>query len=80
MTKRKNKAKAKAGQKGGKSTAEKYGLEYMKTIGRKGGKKTSQLYKRIPISMNDFLIVERETGRVRPYTLNGKKAPIEVYK
>lgn len=65
--------KAQAGALGGKMTARKYGPNHMRTIGRMGAIAFHAKYRLEPVNMDDFAIVERETGRVLPRTINGKE-------
>lgn len=56
-----------AGALGGKATVERHGREYMRDLAYKWHAK----YRLVPIAQNDFLIVERMTGRINARTLNG---------
>lgn len=62
--------KVKAGRKGGKTTARKYGKEYMQALGRRGALAFHAKYKLQPAEMNNFAIVSRTTGEIVGY-LNG---------
>lgn len=64
------KKKAAAGRAGGLSTVAKYGPDYMKEIGRRGAKVFHARYRLTPAGVNDFAIVNRETGEVKAF-LNG---------
>lgn len=79
--------KAEAGRLGGLANAKKHGREHfrkigskggkthtpehMKTIGRLGGLAFHAKYKLKPIGVNDFAIINRETGRPLDKTLGG---------
>ncbi len=63
--------KQKAGRKGGKRTAELYGSEYMRKLGRWGAHRMHATYRLEPRDLNDFALVHRETGEVKAY-LSGK--------
>jgi len=56
---------------GGLALVSKRGKEYMKQIGSKGGKATWKKYYLIPIGINDFAIVDKETHQPRSKTLAG---------
>ena len=63
-----------AGSLGGKRTARKYGKGYMRQIAAWGGHRTRSLYRRVPVDLNDFAIVCRETNVVVAF-LSGKPVP-----
>lgn len=63
-----------AGARGGKQTAKRYGKRYMRRIAKWGGHRTRSLYHRVPVDLNDFAIVCRQTGRVVAF-LSGKPVP-----
>jgi hypothetical protein len=65
--------KAEAGRLGGISTLQKNGAEYMAGLARKGAEALHKKYRLVPIGQNDFALVERETGKVSPKTLNGRR-------
>lgn len=56
--------------KGGKTTSKKYGADHMRAIGKKGAEKTWEKYVLKPVGLNNFAMVEKETGEVKAY-LNG---------
>lgn len=63
--------KAQAGQLGGKKTVKKYGKRYMRRLGKWGGHVTRSRYRLVPVGMNDFAMVHKETGIVKAF-LSGK--------
>lgn len=63
--------KAQAGSKGGKKTAKRYGKRYMRKLGKWGAHRMHATYRLIPVDLNDFALVHRETGEVKAY-LSGK--------
>lgn len=65
--------RAQAGALGGKATVQRHGKDHMRTIGRMGAIAFHAKYRLDPVNMDDFAIVERETGRVLPRTINGKE-------
>lgn len=58
--------KAQAGALGGRSTVRKHGKDHMRTIGRMGAVAFHAKYRLEPVNMDDFAIVNRETGEVLP--------------
>lgn len=56
--------------KGGKTTSKKYGKDHMRAIGKKGAESTWAKYTLQPVGLNNFALVEKETGEVKAY-LNG---------
>ena len=52
-----------AGAKGGRKTVRRYGKRYMKKLARWGAHRMHSLYRREPVLLNDFAIVERKTGK-----------------
>lgn len=67
--------RAQAGRRGGRSTAKKYGPDYMRELGRKGAAAFWRLYSLRPIGLNDFAIVYRATGEPTGRTMNGRHLP-----
>ncbi len=57
--------KKEAGSIGGKSTVKKYGVEYMRSIGKRGALIFYQRYELTPVNLNQFAIVERATGKIK---------------
>jgi len=57
-------AKQKAGQKGGKATVAKHGVEHMSEIGKEGAKKTWELYSLKPVNESQYAMVDRVTGKI----------------
>jgi hypothetical protein len=53
-----------AGRLGGLKTASKYGNEYMSQLARRGAVAFHIKYKLVPIRLNNFAIVNRETGEM----------------
>lgn len=53
-----------AGKKGGLSTVQKYGVEYMRRIGKKGAARMHELYELQPVNLTQFAIIHRATGKV----------------
>lgn len=47
---------------GGKAVVKKYGGEYMREIGRRGAQTFHKRYALKPVGLNNFAIVNRETG------------------
>lgn len=64
--------KKEAGKLGGLATYKKYGREWMVKIGKRGAAVFYQRYFLQPTNLNDFAIVNKETGEVINY-LNGQK-------
>ena len=72
MTKRAvDQQKAAAGSKGGKRTVKRYGKKYMRQLGSWGGFRMHATYRMVPVALNDFALVHRETGKVKAF-LSGK--------
>lgn len=61
--------KRQAGSMGGKATFAKHGREHMRQLADRWHDK----YRLVPVSGNDFLIVNRGTGAVNARTLNGAR-------
>jgi hypothetical protein len=61
--------KQQAASKGGQAVVAKYGVDHMRNLAYRWHEK----YELKPYSGNDFLIVERATGRVNSKTLNGER-------
>ncbi len=61
--------KQQAASKGGQAVVKKYGREHMRGLAYRWHAK----YELRPYGHNDFLIVERATGRVNSKTLNGER-------
>lgn len=51
-------------RKAGKALVAKYGVDYMRAIGRRGAARFYQLYHWSPIAQSQFALVERATGKV----------------
>lgn len=64
-------SKSEAGRLGGIKTATKHGCVYMRELARKGAQAFHAKYFLKPLALNDFLIVDRETGIPNQKTLNG---------
>ncbi len=60
-----------AGRKGGLKTVSRYGKRYMRRLARFAAHRFHTIYKYEPVELNDFAIVNRETGEVKAY-LSGK--------
>lgn len=56
--------KSQAGQLGGLSTFRKHGRAHMQTIGAQGAKVTWTRYSKKPYGMTQYMLVERETGKI----------------
>lgn len=63
-----------AGRKGGLRTAKKYGKRYMRKLGKWGAHCMHSLYAMVPVDLNDFALVHKETGQVKAL-LSGR--PVE---
>lgn len=63
-----NHSKRQAGQRGGQATFARHGPEHMRTIGKRGAAAFHKRYHLAPAGMNDFAIVDRQTGQVKAYT------------
>lgn len=63
--------KRRAGKKGGEVTFSKYGKAHFRKIGMRGALAFHARYKLVPVNLNDFLIVNRETGAAVA-TLSGR--------
>lgn len=66
--------RAKAGAKGGRKTVRKYGKRYMRRLAKWGAHVMHSTYRRVPVLLNDFAIVHRQTGVVVAL-LSGKPVP-----
>lgn len=64
--------KAEAGRLGGRKTATTHGSEYMRALGLKGATAFWKKYKLVPVSTNNFAIINRATEQVVGYT-NGRR-------
>lgn len=64
--------KAQAGQKGGESTAKKYGREYMAALAKKGAEAMHKKYKLVKLGTSDFALVDRATGKPTGKTISGR--------
>lgn len=62
--------KQRAGKKGGDATLRKHGREHFSRIGKCGAEVFHARYRLEPVNLNDFAIVNRETGEVKAF-LNG---------
>jgi len=60
-----------AGQRGGLATVARHGIGHMKVIGLKGARVFHQRYKLVPVFMDDFAIVDRETNLTKAF-LSGR--------
>lgn len=58
-------AKREAGRRGGLATVKKHGREHMQKIGRAGAMVLHKRYKLEPVDLNDFALVDRETGALK---------------
>ncbi len=65
-------SKAQAGALGGKSTLARYGHTHFATIGRRGAAVTWQRYHLAPVGLNDFAMVDRNTGEVKALINGGR--------
>ncbi len=65
--------KAEAGSLGGLATVRKYGVLYMSTIGRRGARTLHERWSLVPYGMDDFMLVNRQTGDINAKTLSGKE-------
>lgn len=63
-----------AGAKGGKRTVKRYGKRYMKKLAKWGGHATRSRYQLVPVELNDFAMVHKETRQVKAF-LSGKSVP-----
>lgn len=66
-----------AGSKGGKRTVKLYGKRYMRKIAKWGAHVMHSTYRRVPVLLNDFAIVHRETGQVVAL-LSGRPVPADL--
>jgi hypothetical protein len=64
--------KKECGAMGGKKTASKYGNEYMANLARKAAQAMHAKYEMVPFDQNDFMLVDRTTGKPNRKTLNGR--------
>jgi hypothetical protein len=53
-----------AGARGGRRTVKRHGKRFMKKIGAWGAHVTHSRYRREPVLLSDFALVERSTGKV----------------
>lgn len=60
--------KKQAGRKGGLSTFQKYGREYMRNIGRRGAQTFWKRYSLKPVGTSHFAIVCRNTNKMVAFT------------
>jgi hypothetical protein len=60
-----------AGSLGGRATVKKYGKRYMKKLGKWGAHRMHSTYRMVACDLNDFALVNVETGLVKAY-LSGK--------
>lgn len=56
--------KREAGQRGGRTTASRYGSGYMREIGRRGAATTWTRYYLAPVGQTQYALVERATGKI----------------
>lgn len=61
----KSEAKQKAGRAGGAATLARHGKEHFRRAGRAGARVFHARYRLVPVDLNDFAIVNRETGEVK---------------
>ena len=66
-----NKSKAELGRLGGLATLKKYGRRHFQRLGKWGAHRMHATYKLVPVDLNDFLLVNRETGEAKA-RLSGK--------
>lgn len=52
-----------AGARGGQRTVKRYGKRYMKKLAKLGAHAMHSKYRREPVLLNDFAIIERRTGK-----------------
>jgi molybdenum-dependent DNA-binding transcriptional regulator ModE len=66
----------KRGQAGGRAVVAKYGREYMIELGKVGAQVTHTKYKLEKWGLNDFAMVDRETGQIKTWLFgaNGRQA------
>jgi len=69
--------RAVAGAKGGRRTVKRYGKRYMRKIARWGGHVTRSKYQLVPVLLNDFAMVCRQTRTVKAL-LSGKPVPADL--
>lgn len=62
-----NLVKQKAGRKGGVATLKKHGVDFFRKIGKKGARITWSRYHLSPTGLNNFAMVNRETGEVKAF-------------
>ena len=55
----------KAGRRGGLATLEKYGVQHFQKLGKWGAHRMHATYRLEPHGLNDFALVNRETGDVK---------------
>lgn len=63
--------KAQAGQLGGQSTLAKHGNAFFQRIGKAGARVTWSRYRLIPTGLQDFAMVNKQTGEVKAF-LSGR--------
>ena len=63
-----------AGRKGGQATSKRYGKRYLRKLAQWGAHRMHSMYAMVPVDLNDFAFVHKETGAVKAY-LSGK--PVE---
>lgn len=56
--------KAQAGSLGGKATVNRYGREYMRSIGKRGAQTTWTRYGWLPVGTSGYALVHRETNKI----------------
>lgn len=66
--------KTQAAALGGKAVYLKYGTDHMRKLGKAGAAATWNRYTLQPINLNDFAMVNKETGQIVA-TINGKYLP-----
>ena len=64
--------KAECGSLGGRKTVETHGGKYMAELARKAAIAMHAKYLLVPYDQNDFLLVDRATGKPNRKTLNGR--------
>lgn len=60
--------KSESGRLGGMATFAKYGKKHMKAIGKLGGIAFHNKYRLVPVGVNLFAIVDRQTDEFKAFT------------
>ena len=63
-------SRAQAGRIGGETTYLRHGSEHMREIGKRGAQAMHKKYRISPVRLNDYALVNRETGKIVAF-LNG---------